>query len=100
MKCVCRTKCQTRLSSGKIKFFTPGMVEEFSKCPTHFEPIEEIEEVNFQTASKEELMAAKWKKEDAVAFIHEKGAEPIIEDQIKKSDLVDMILDARFREVD
>jgi hypothetical protein len=100
MKCVCRTQCQTRLDGGKIKFFNVGDVGEFEKCPTHFESLEKVEEVSFQTASKDELLEAKWKRADAVDFIKEKGGEPKVTSKTTKTQIVDQILDARFREVD
>lgn len=100
MKCVCRTQCQTRLDSGKIKFFNVGDVENFKKCPTHFESLETLEDVDFDTASKEELMEAKWKRTDAKDFIKEKGGVPKVTGETTKAELIDQILDARFREVD
>lgn len=97
MKCICSKKCQARLNNGKIKFFMPGETADFEECPTHFLPVDAYD-ADFQKSTEEALMASKWKKAEAIAFIEECGAT--YKETDDKADLVSQIIDARYRKVD
>lgn len=95
MKCVCETTCQVRVN-GRITFVKEGEVFEFDKCPRNFRPVAG-ENINFLTASEEELLEANWKFSDAAKAIFE--AYKVKLKQAEKSDVVKQILDARYRAV-
>ena len=97
MKCVCRRNCQVRLVDGTIRYFQRGEVFEFPKCPRSFEPVKA--EVDFARASKDELMAAKWKPAMAKKAVKELFGMDIKVNG-KKEDIVDRIIDIRERYVD
>lgn len=104
MKCVCRQTCWVRPDgTSKPRLFDEGVVWDFEKCPTHFEVIESTPEkpnieVDFLSASEEELLSTKWKFEDAAAVIGE--AYKVELKKGKKADIVAQILDARYRAVE
>ncbi len=100
MKAVCRRKCYIRTDDGVQKLFYPGQVHEFKKCPAHFEKLEDVA-VDFLMATEDELTETKWKFSDAFdAILEECGVELKKEEGTKKSDIIDQILDARYRQVD
>ncbi len=102
MKHICRRKCQVRID-GQITFVHAGdvvdMTKEEAEVSGCFESVEDVE-VNFATATAEELMAAKWKFIDAAKFA--KKAFDIVLNKAdgKKADVVEQIMDARYRKVD
>lgn len=100
MKCICVRKCQVSIG-GRASLVSAGKVLEFDECPSHFEPVDNGEEIDFLIASEDELKARKWKFADAAEAIkkylyvdldHEEG--------MTKSKAIDMIMDARFRAID
>ena len=101
MKCICRVKSfATPIGAPRHRMYSPGQVDEFEKCPTHFNPLSKAK-VDFLTASKEELTSVKWKFEDAYAAVIEAyEVELFREDGTKKSEIVAQILDARERATD
>lgn len=102
MKCVCRTTCQARLAGGKIKLFKRGEVGDFEECPIHFEAIDEKkpDTLDFLTASEDELLEATWTVTAARKAIKDKFGITLKNPKgTKKVDLIDQILDARYRGV-
>ena len=104
MDYVCVKDCQLRID-GQITFLVRGEVvnmESLPKSHEHcFNGIGDKEySVNFGKASEAELMKAKWKVSEASSYC-EKHYDKKIEKQEgdKKSDIVDKILDARYRAV-
>ncbi len=104
MKCICETKCFIDVN-GVCQLFKPGDVVDVEKCPPHFRPLNTDkavedggEKVDFLTASKDELLVAKWKPSEARAAIEEAyGVTIDITGGRKK--IVERILDARERAV-
>ena len=106
MKCICRRRCQIRLQ-GKIITVKPGQVIELDECPDFFSIIkgevgsEKEPEVNFLKASRDELMAAKWKFKDAVDALRIAYGKVLTRDEDdKKKDIVERIMDIRYRKID
>ena len=96
MKCVCERPCQVRVD-GKIHTFHRGEVFDFDECPAHFRPVRG-DSINFLKASREELMAAKWTKKDAkMAIKLGYDVDLVIDEDDKKRDIVEKILDIRKR---
>jgi hypothetical protein len=85
------------LPDGTIRFFQKGEVFSFPKVPHCFDLVSS--EVDFARASKDELMAAKWKPSQAKKVVKEVfGATLKLGG--KKEDIVDRIIDIRERYVD
>jgi len=105
MKYVCRKNCQHR-DNGKIRFCERGRVYEFAEKPKFgFDTIGEKSEpdykLDFLTASEEELKKTKWSFDDASDAIQAAyGVELFREEGTRKSEVIDQILDARFRSVE
>lgn len=101
MKCICRNKCQARLDDDKIMFFYPGDIQEFEECPPHFEAVTEAK-IDFTTAQEDELREAKWSFEEAHAVMLETYDAELkrVEGETTKQDVIDQILDIRFRALD
>lgn len=100
MKCVAERDCQAHLDNGKIKFFNRGDVESFKKCPPWFSPLEgkEAKVIDFATASEKEMTVAKWKfTEAAEQILDVYGVELEKKDGDRKSDIIERIVDIRFR---
>ena len=104
MDYVCVKACQLRVGK-QITFVAKGQVvnvESIPKSHAHcFNSMGDKEySVNFGEATEEELMKAKWKVSEASSYC-EKHYDTKIEKQEgdKKSDIVDKILDARYRAV-
>lgn len=98
MKCVAVRACQARGDDGKVRTYRPGQIDRFSKCPTHFKSLEDpAYAVDFLTASQDELLNADWKFEDAVKVVKE--AFNVDLKFSEKANVVDAILDARYRHI-
>jgi hypothetical protein len=105
MKCVAISACQTRLDgSGKIRFFNPGEVGEFKKCPSNFQSLEEEYELDFLRATEVELMSSTWAFAEAAAVIKEvfdhELTQPEAGEAGAKANVVAQIIDVRFRNAD
>ena len=101
MKCVCDKKCQTVID-GLVHFCSKGRVEDFDECPSNWTPLEgpKAKAVDFGTASEDELMETKWKYSDAKAFVKDTYNVTLKKHRdTTKKQLVEMILDARYRAV-
>lgn len=101
MKCVARRRCQAKVQS-RIVTFARGQVQEFDECPPHFEVIEgdKAPVIDFIKAGRPELMAAKWTFEDAnSAMLQMYGKQLKKEEGTKKSEIVEQIIDIRYRAV-
>ena len=96
MKCVCVRTCQVRVN-GKIVYVEKGQVLDFDKCPVNFESIEARAEegIDFLKASENELMESSWSFADAFKAI--KDAYGVELKKTEKADVVEQILDARYR---
>jgi len=103
MKCLCKATCQIRID-GQITFVEADDVIELDELPDNgcFMSLEDDGyAVDFITASREELMSVKWKFSDAAKAIFDAYRVTIRrEDGDKKSDVVEAILDARYRAID
>jgi len=105
MKHLCLRTCQVDIY-GKITFVKRGDVIRSSEVDLgpRFKNLEEEaapHEVDFLTAKEEELINSKWSFSDAKKAIFDKfGVELKREEGTKKSEVIDQILDARFRSVD
>lgn len=100
MDYVCRRDCQITDVNGKIMFIERDAVVEAKKNPRKgcFDEIGGSEELDFITASEEELHAAKWTFAEAKQAVGEAfGVEIKKREGDKKSDVISKILDARFR---
>ena len=104
MDYVCVKACHLRIGK-QITFVAKGQVvnvESIPKSHVHcFNSMDDKEySVNFGEATVEELMKAKWKVSEASSFC-EKHYDKKIEKQEgdKKSDIIDKIIDARYRAV-
>jgi hypothetical protein len=99
---VCRTPCQARMEGDVIKYFSDGQVVEVEddfELPVHFDRLDIPEaSIDFLTASEEELMASDWKfaaAKDAIKKAFNKTLQ-----KAEKRDVVNQILDIRFRNID
>lgn len=101
MKQVCLKQCQLRLD-GKIHLVGKGQVVDYPDAHTCLKSLEAVEaELDFTTASKETLMETKWKFEDADAAMVEAFNKKLTREQgTKKSEVVEQIMDIRFRALD
>ncbi len=97
MKCLCMKRCQVRNDDGRAVRHNQGEVVEFSKCPTHFQPLE-AEKINFDTASEDELMEGKYKLDDLKAFLFDKYDKKA--GMKGKNKTVALLIDCRYRAVD
>lgn len=96
IECICRATCQQRLPSGHIRFFEIGEVFPFQECPEAFEPLGG--DIDFITAERDELLAARWTaKEAREAIMGEFGVELKRIADGTKIEMVDEILDIRYR---
>ena len=109
MKVVCRQTCQLRLEGdkvvekgGKITFIEAGTVLDLNKCPAAFASLESKEyEVDFENATEQELLKAKWSVADAQEAIAELYDYDLVVDKgDTKKDVVKAILDVRYRTAD
>ncbi len=98
MKCVAVRACQARGDDGKVRTYRTGQIDHFSKCPAHFKSLEDpAYVVDFLTASQDELLNADWKFEAAAKAIKE--ALNVDLKFSEKANVVDAILDARYRHI-
>ena len=103
MKCITRRRRQATLSGGKVITCDAGTVKDFDECPAGWEVIgaPEAAAIDFTTAEEAELLAVKWKLEDAAeVMLASYGKELVREEGATKKDVVAKILDIRFRAVD
>lgn len=102
MQFLCTQTCQIRIA-GKIHFVEAGEVRSlpanpYEKCFISLE--DPAYSVDFGVASRQELLQAKWKLSEAQAAMQELFGEELIKHEgDKKADLVERILDIRFRAV-
>lgn len=99
MKCVCLVKCFVSFH-GRNTRFNPGRVVEFEECPKHFKPLDEkieVEGINFDDMSEDELIEAEYPLDDLKAFIM--GKYGLDSGRKGKRKTVSMLLDCRYREV-
>lgn len=99
MKCVAERACQIRMPDNSIRFFERGRVWEFDECPTHFRALEGPDaKVNFETAKREELLAAEYDVQELRDYI--KARFNVSAGNRGKEKSVELLLDLRYREVD
>jgi len=102
MKFLCLITCQAKLYD-KITFVKRGeVVRSPVDLGVRFKNLEAIEEheVDFLKAGEEELINTKWSFKEARKAIYDKfGVELKREEGTKKSEIIDQILDARFRSI-
>lgn len=96
---ICINKCQVRVGK-KIHTVRVGKTMEIEGKHACFRPIGE-HKIDFSKAGREELQAGKWnfsEANDAMASLYSK--ELFKEEGTKKSDIIDQILDIRYRAID
>lgn len=102
-KYVCTRKCQIKVGE-RITFVNTGTVVTLEKDPgKNFRSIdgEQDDPINFLTAKKGELQKSKWTFKAAQKAILDKyGIELFKEEGTRRSEIIDQILDARFRSID
>ena len=99
-KFICYRTCQLKMPDGSIRFFTPGESVEADECPPHFEHSEKVQ-VDFIYSNKSILENAEWSFTMAKDAIFEKyGVELKREEGTTKAQIIDQILDIRFRALD
>ena len=98
---VCNNTCQVRINKH-ITLITRGDVVELPEDHVHFTAIGDDDHgIDFTTATKEELAASTWTFEEAAAALKEAyNAEIVKEEGMRKSEVISIILDVRFRYID
>ena len=99
MKCVCKKTCQLRMDDGKIWLINAGMVIDIENLPKKNFVSLEAEgsyEIDYTTASEDELLEAKWKFSAAYEAVFNEYNVKLKKGGIK-ADVVKQILDARYR---
>lgn len=102
MKYICKRTCQLRIND-QITLVSRGDVIELDKDPGAkcFESIEtEAYKLDFTKASEQELKLTKWTFNEAYKAIKAKyDVELHKEEGTKRSEVIDQILDARYRAI-
>jgi len=103
MKYLCIKTCQVSVDKKSV-FIPRGTVKVFDEDPgKNFRCLDNKDKphtVDFYSAKAEEMQAAKWTFEEARLAIYTKyGVELKKEDGTRKSDIVEQILDIRFRAI-
>lgn len=103
MKQAAKIPCQVRQPSGKIITLARGEVIDYPEGHPHLRPIEGpmATEVDFLTATKDELQVAKWKFSEANGVMEKAYGKSLFKEEgTKKSEIISQILDIRYRSVD
>lgn len=99
MKYICDTTCQVRMPSGAIQTFYDGQVVEVPddfKMPPHFRSIDTP--IDFATASREEMAAAKWSYKALNAFCQEHFKTEMPKGS--KADMITKFFDIKLRHLE
>lgn len=105
MNILCERTCQVRVPGGKIRFVDAGVViawPDGEDVPDHFISVTDPDhEVDFATASEDELMNFKWSAAEAREALQELyGVELKINQGDSKETVVGRIIDIRYRAAD
>ena len=100
MKCVCTRTCQVKIGKAII-FVAKDEVMDFEECPAHFQVLDADVPVDFENDSEQVLMEKKWKFKEAAKAVKELfGVELKKKEGDNKSDVIERIVDARYRSLD
>lgn len=98
---ISKWKCQTRDDSGHIITHPQGDIIEFDEVPdTNWILLEDaVEDIDFGSADKKLLKAAKFKFSDLASFCQKRYGEDLPE-LSSKVKIIDRFLDIRYRSAD
>jgi hypothetical protein len=96
---ICVFPCQVRLDKRRIRFFAVGDIWSFNprnEVPDTFEPLSQVV-IDFDESSEQELRHGNFDAGELRGYMLRKYKKNV--PFIEKSELIDALLDARFRDV-